>query len=205
MIIDASNVGQVWTLAFDAKMGNLLSPSTATAFIKTLNPATGWSTTNLITADMTFTPTTWQGYTLSITLPDTTLIGQHLQIGFANTATLYQSSGVFYDNINFYVSGASPVPTALAGAELLQNYPNPFNPRTRIDFRLDEGGPVNLAVYDLAGRRVALLADDRYPSGIHSVQWDGRTATGVPAAAGRYHYVLKTRAGVMSRPMTLVK
>lgn len=205
MPIDSTNIGQIWTMAFDAKLGNIEGQSTAAAFIKTIDPAHSYNMTNFINVDMTTTPVSWQGYTLSISLADSALAGQLLQIGFMNTATLYQGSGIFYDNINFYLSGASAVPATLAGAQLLQNYPNPFNPRTRIDFRLDEPGPVSLAVYDLAGRRVAVLADGRYPAGMNSVQWDGRTLQGAPAAAGRYNYVLRTRSGVMSRPMTLVK
>jgi len=98
--IDAEDVGGTWVFAFDAKLGNLADQSTALAFIKTLDPNNGFVTTNFITADMTNTSTTWTGYTLSIFI-DESLVGQILQIGFSNTATLYQGSGVFYDNVNF--------------------------------------------------------------------------------------------------------
>ncbi len=205
MTIDPSNLGQIWTFAFDAKLGNIEGQSTATAFVKTIDPSNGYAMTNFVSADMTTTPDTWQGYTLSISLADSALAGQLLQIGFMNTATLYQGSGIFYDNLNFYQSGGSDVPAAIAGAELAQNYPNPFNPRTRIDFRLDEAGPVDLAVYDVAGRLVAVLTRGVMSAGLHSVTWDGRTTTGAPAAAGRYNYVLHTDAGSLARPMTLVK
>ncbi|MDQ7054056.1 MAG: hypothetical protein Q9P14_14670 [candidate division KSB1 bacterium] len=40
---------------------------------------------------------------------------------------------------------------------LLPAYPNPFNPSTRIRFQMDKPGPVTLAVYNLAGKRVRLL------------------------------------------------
>lgn len=205
MVIDTTNVGTVWTFAFDAKMGLLQSPSTAGAYIKTLDPSAGYATTNLITADMTNTPATWMGYTLSITLADSNLIGQLLQIGFTNTATLYQPSGIFYDNINFYLSGASSIPVAMPGVELRPNYPNPFNPITNIVFRLEQSGPVELAVYDVAGRRVVVLADGVMPAGVNEVQWNGKTMSGGVAAAGRYCYVLRTAEGSLSRSMTLVK
>jgi len=205
MTIDSTNVGTVWTFAFDAKMGLLQSPSTAGVYIKTLNPKAGYATTNLITADMTNTPTTWMGYTLSIALGDSNLIGQLLQIGFTNTATLYQPSVIFYDNINFYQSGAAGIPVAMPGVELRPNYPNPFNPITTIVFRLEQSGPVELAVYDVAGRRVAVLADGIMPAGVNEVQWNGKTTGGGVAAAGRYGYVLRTAAGTLSRSMTLVK
>lgn len=99
-IIDAADVGNTWTFMFDAKPGNIEPPTTALAFIKTLNPATGYSTTNFITADMTAIPPTWTTCTLSI-LIDASLAGQILQFGFNNTCTLYRGSGVFYDNLSF--------------------------------------------------------------------------------------------------------
>lgn len=90
---------------FQAKMGNLEGDTTALAFIKTLDPANGYATTNFITADMTSTPDVWTGYQLSIVV-DGALVGQLLQIGFSSTATGYQGSGVFYDNVNFYKEGS---------------------------------------------------------------------------------------------------
>jgi hypothetical protein len=99
--IDAGNVGQRWNFEFQAKLGNIAGSSTALAFIKTLDPGSGYATTNFITADMTSIPTTWSGFVLSIDI-DASLEGQILQIGFSNTATNYEGSGIFYDNIDFY-------------------------------------------------------------------------------------------------------
>ncbi len=78
----------VWYFTFDAKMGNLGGASTALAFIKTLDPNAGWAMTNFITADMTFIPTTWGDYMVSIDV--TGLDGQILQFGFASTAANYE-------------------------------------------------------------------------------------------------------------------
>lgn len=102
--IAAGDVGQVWTFNFQAKMGNLTGSSTAAAFIKTLNPSAGWVTTNFITADMTSIPTTWTEHTLTIAI-DAGLVGQILQFGFMNYARLYEGSGVFYDDVQFYTGG----------------------------------------------------------------------------------------------------
>jgi hypothetical protein len=115
--IDAGNVGQTWIFIFDAKLGNLEGSSTALAFIKTLDPGAGYATTNFITADMTSIPTTWSTYFLSI-LIDPGLEGQILQIGFSNTATNYEGSGVFYDNIRF---GTETVPTEEASWGSVKN------------------------------------------------------------------------------------
>ena len=99
--IVAGDVGNTITFAFEAKRGNINDPAgntTALAFIKTLDPNNGYATTNFITVDTTSLPTTWGG--LSITLDvDGGLVGQLFQFGFATTATNYEPSGNFYDNI----------------------------------------------------------------------------------------------------------
>lgn len=204
--ITAEDVGKAWLFTFDAKLGNLAGNSTALAFIKTLNPAAGWATTNFINVDLTATPVEWTGYTLQISL-DSSLVGQIIQIGFSNTATLYESSGVYYDNVKFAVDPASAVPDAsvIAGATLGQNYPNPFNPTTRIEFSLERPGSVDIAVYDVAGRKVATLHRGSLAAGDHHVTWNGLSDTGLRAASGRYNYVLTTATGQTSRSMILVK
>jgi len=105
LTIDASNVGQTWTMTFDAKLGNLEGATTAAAFIKTLDPNAGYATTNYITADMTSIPSDWGNYSVSLEI-DPSLAGQLFQIGFTNTAGNFEGSGVFYDNVNLSVDGA---------------------------------------------------------------------------------------------------
>ncbi|MBD3337354.1 MAG: hypothetical protein GF355_17715 [Candidatus Eisenbacteria bacterium] len=100
--IGADDVTQTWIFDFQAKLGNLEGGTTALAFIKTLDPDDNFNMTNFITVDMTNIPDTWGDYTVSILIDDT-LPGQILQFGFSNTASNYEGSGVFYDNINFYL------------------------------------------------------------------------------------------------------
>lgn len=104
--IGAADVGNTWVFEFDAKLGNLEAPSTALAFIKTLDPNSGYATTRFITLDTTTIPATWGPYSLSLVI-DAPLAGQILQFGFANTASHYKGSGVFYDNINFHRNTAT--------------------------------------------------------------------------------------------------
>jgi len=103
-IIGPGDVGETWVFDFQAKLGDLQAPSTALAFIKTLDPDAGFALTNFITVDMTTIPTTWSDFSISIMI-DGALDGQILQFGFANTAANYVASGVFYDNVNFYIDG----------------------------------------------------------------------------------------------------
>ncbi|MFQ5499240.1 MAG: T9SS type A sorting domain-containing protein, partial [Candidatus Zixiibacteriota bacterium] len=82
----------------------------------------------------------------------------------------------------------------------LINYPNPFNPTTEISFSLPSAGHVQLAVYNVAGQQVALLADDEYSAGTHTVTWDASDK-----ASGIYFYRLQTEQAVESRKMLLLK
>ena len=90
-------------------------------------------------------------------------------------------------------------------AQLLQNYPNPFNPHTVIQYKLAEAGYVELALYNVLGHEIRTLVDRYQEAGVHSVEWDGRNASGAGVAAGVYLYRL--RAGVYERAaeMTLVR
>jgi hypothetical protein len=109
MTVAAGDVGKVAAFKFEAKHGNWTGGSaTCAAFIKTLNPAAGWATTNYITSDMTNAPQAWGTYT--ITLPiSAALVGQILQFGFTSTATHYDPSVIFYDNIYFTPDATTPV------------------------------------------------------------------------------------------------
>ncbi len=79
--------------------------------------------------------------------------------------------------------------------ELHQNYPNPFNPTTVVSFELPAACDVNLAVYDILGRRVAVLVDDRKMPGRYEVRLHaslfGGQASGL--ASGAYFCRLEAR------------
>jgi len=205
-VIGTADVGQRWVFQFQHKMGNLAGSSTALAFIKTLDPANGYQLTNFLSVDMTAISTDWGGSYIVIEI-DASLDGQILQIGFANTASNYEPSGIYYDNIVWTEDYTTDVPggAIAVGGTLGQNYPNPFNPLTRIDFALEAAGPVDITVFDIAGRRVASLQHGDLGVGDHFVTWNGMTDRGTPAAAGQYRYVLKTATGQVARSMVLLK
>lgn len=83
---------------------------------------------------------------------------------------------------------------------LYQNYPNPFNPTTKIGYQLPENTFVTLTIYDLLGRVVETLTNERMNAGVHNVNWNAATfPTGV--------YVVKLTAGnvVASKKLMLLK
>ncbi len=81
-----------------------------------------------------------------------------------------------------------------------QNYPNPFNPSTQISYSLPTGEHVDLAVYDMMGRRVTQLVDAFTAAGTYRVTFD---AGALPS--GIYMYVIKAGSMTASNKMTLIK
>jgi hypothetical protein len=81
------------------------------------------------------------------------------------------------------------------GFELDQNFPNPFRASTQVRFSLPARSNVKLAVYDVAGRQIASLADGAWDAGSHAVSWSGATASGAAARGGVYFVRLAVGAG----------
>lgn len=82
----------------------------------------------------------------------------------------------------------------------LQNYPNPFNPTTVISYQLPAQSEVRLDIFDMLGRRVAVLVDEAQPAGTYSAEFDASNL-----ASGVYLYRLQTGEAVQTRQMVLVK
>jgi hypothetical protein len=90
-------------------------------------------------------------------------------------------------------------------AATLRNYPNPFNPMTEIRFSLPEGAHVTLDIYNVAGHRVATLADEHLEAGAHAVTWNGTGISGQPVASGVYFYRLRTGTVDITKKMLLLR
>ena len=92
-----------------------------------------------------------------------------------------------------------PVEFALAPA-----YPNPFAGAATLAYQLPAQADVVLDVFDLLGRRVAVLADGVQEAGRYSVRWDG-TVAGAPAANGVYVYRLRAGSFTATHKMVLLR
>ena len=86
------------------------------------------------------------------------------------------------------------------GVYLFQNYPNPFNPSTKIDFRIEEFGPVTLKVYDLLGNEVSTLVNEEKPAGEYSTKFLAEEL-----ASGMYFYQLTTQRFTKTKKMLLIR
>jgi len=69
-------------------------------------------------------------------------------------------------------------------------HPNPAR-TAEVNFALPRRDNVDLAVFDLGGRRVHTLAKGSFAPGSYNMKWDGSTDSGHPAGPGMYFYRLK--------------
>ena len=90
-------------------------------------------------------------------------------------------------------------------ARLLGNHPNPFNPSTTISFELDAPAVATVRILNVAGDVVATLTLGDLPAGRHAAVWNGRDASGRPAASGVYLYELQALGTRQTRQMILIK
>jgi hypothetical protein len=87
----------------------------------------------------------------------------------------------------------------------LRIWPNPFNPRTHVGFDLQADTLARLAVYDPAGRRVAILYEGPAAAGQLAFEWDGRDDRGRMQPGGVYLFQLTTGLGTTGARGVLLK
>ena len=84
--------------------------------------------------------------------------------------------------------------------KLYQNYPNPFNPTTNIRFEIPQQSLVKLIVYNILGREIATLVNEKLSAGSYETDWNG---TGYPS--GVYFYKIIANDFVNVKKMVLIK
>jgi N-acetylneuraminic acid mutarotase len=133
-------------------------------------------------------------------------------------------AGAVFNNKIYVISGSpdggisgtgdiwefTPRPPVLPGVQtsfefprnfmLEQNYPNPFNPTTVIRYQLPASVSVTLTVYDLLGREVTTLVNERMNGGIHEVTFDGSGLS-----SGVYFYRLSAGDFLQTKRLMILK
>lgn len=84
--------------------------------------------------------------------------------------------------------------------ELMQNYPNPFNPSTTITFKTKSFSPVSLKIFDVLGREMRTLVDEKLSAGTYNVTFNGSDMT-----SGVYFYRLEVGSFVETKKLMLIK
>ena len=83
---------------------------------------------------------------------------------------------------------------------LYQNYPNPFNPNTVISFQLPVHSFVNIKVFDINGREVSELVNEKLSAGEYKINFNGALLS-----SGVYYYKMTTENFSETKKMILVK
>ena len=149
-------------------------------------------------------------YTLAYGLGLTRMVTMKFECqswNFYTTELCYAKvQGVEYGSL---VSVADRQNAPVQSFRLWQNYPNPFNSTTVIGYtvgeiRGQESGVslVQLIVYDLLGREVAVLVNEKKAPGTYQVTFDARLPGGQPLASGVY--ICRIRAGNFAETMKLL-
>jgi hypothetical protein len=89
--------------------------------------------------------------------------------------------------------------------ELRQNAPNPVVGNTTISFGVPAESGVELAIYDVLGRKVRRLMRGRIPAGEHHVVWDGKDESGARVSPGLYYYRLMAPGRSIERVMVTLR
>jgi hypothetical protein len=106
-------------------------------------------------------------------------------------------NGVKYGTIQ---DGVGEIKSQPYNFELSQNYPNPFNPTTKIRFNVPIAGFVSLKVYDVLGRQVATLVNERKLPGTYEVIFDASKLS-----SGLYFYRMATNRFTETKKMILTR
>lgn len=78
--------------------------------------------------------------------------------------------------------------------------PNPFNPITQVEFTLPQSSVVEIRIYDIHGRQIAVLHDGFLANGFHAITWNGANQ-----ASGVYLLNLRTPEGSVTEKLLLLK
>ncbi len=82
-------------------------------------------------------------------------------------------------------------------------HPNPFVQHLALSIDLARGAPTRIAVYDVHGRRQALLHEGALSSGLHRIEWNGRSDSGAALATGVYFVRLESAGATATEKVVL--
>jgi photosystem II stability/assembly factor-like uncharacterized protein len=135
---------------------------------------------------------------VNFAVPTITTSEARVRVVDANNGALVSQSGLI--TFSPTASAAQASRNVPNGYALEQNYPNPFNPTTVINYQLPVISDVRLEVFDVLGRKVSTLVNERKPAGNHSASFNASTLS-----SGVYFYRLQTGAFSSTKRMLLVK
>ena len=84
--------------------------------------------------------------------------------------------------------------------DLFQNYPNPFNPSTKIKYLIIKDSFVSLKVFDVLGKEISTLVNEKLSAGEYEVEFDGSRLS-----SGIYFYKIESGDYTEIKKMVLLK
>jgi|GEM_PF-2411874 len=113
----------------------------------------------------------------------------------------YYLSGAVIDTTHYgvmvSVKGDNSLPPSF---DILRNYPNPFNNATVITYTISTDDHVNITIYDLLGRLVRTLVDERKQKGSYNIYFSVDNLT-----SNAYFVVLRSNSRTLIHKMLLIK
>jgi len=98
------------------------------------------------------------------------------------------------------IEEATAISEQMLGFATLSNYPNPFSANTQIQFAISEPTNVEISVFDVAGKKVATLANSHYSAGTFQLEWNA-----IDIEAGVYFLKMNTSKGQIVNKMILTE
>ena len=86
------------------------------------------------------------------------------------------------------------------GYVLRQNYPNPFNPTTSIEFSIPRSEHVVLRVYDLLGREITTLLNEKKIRGVYKIRFNAEFLS-----SGIYYYKITAGKFTDAKKFIIIK
>jgi photosystem II stability/assembly factor-like uncharacterized protein len=112
----------------------------------------------------------------------------------------YRLKQMDYDGTSKYSNEVDAEVLAVSTFALMQNYPNPFNPSTNIKYQIPSDEFVTLKVYDVLGREVTTLVNQKQEKGEHTIHFDASNLN-----SGVYFYSVTAGAFKDTKKMILTK
>jgi hypothetical protein len=96
-------------------------------------------------------------------------------------------------------------PNELAIVQNLSIHPNPFNPATTINFYLLQEAELKIAIYNIKGKLIRLLANQTKPAGLQSFTWNGTNIQNLTCPSGIYFCQIAADSQIINQKILLLK
>jgi|GEM_PF-3362337 len=112
----------------------------------------------------------------------------------------------WFSHQSWTVIGIQPISSGVPEKFTLgQNYPNPFNPSTKFNFTVPKSASVTIKIYDIIGREVYTLVNQKLNAGTYVVDWNSINNLGDYVSSGVYFYKLTAGDYIETKKMILLR